>query len=161
MPRNLLRNDHLTLCWTPIPQPTNPLWLNHQMGDTALAYKISNLLMHLLCVVLLYGLMLRLGVSRTTAVIDRSVQATSGRRGAYSTHCAQSTQTNRKQRPWHDQQRVQHDPLGLEQRPHNALASYYALGMAHVRYLIMYCNTCYAYSFTLHRLCTSSPTLLP
>lgn len=24
------------------------LWLNHQMGDTALAYKLSNLLMHLL-----------------------------------------------------------------------------------------------------------------
>lgn len=51
------------------------LWLNHQMGDTALAYKISNLLMHLLCVVLLYGLMLRLGVSRTTAVIASSIFA--------------------------------------------------------------------------------------
>ncbi|EIK45319.1 hypothetical protein O59_001997 [Cellvibrio sp. BR] len=51
------------------------LWLNHQMGDTALAYKLSNLLMHLLCVVLLYGIMLRLGVAKTTALIASSIFA--------------------------------------------------------------------------------------
>ncbi|HLS97396.1 MAG TPA: hypothetical protein VK018_01600, partial [Porticoccaceae bacterium] len=45
------------------------LWLNHQMGDSALAFKISNLLMHLVCTALLYGLMLRLGVATTAALI--------------------------------------------------------------------------------------------
>jgi len=51
------------------------LWLNHQMGDTALAYKISNLLMHLMCIALLYGLMLRLGVTKITALIASSIFA--------------------------------------------------------------------------------------
>ena len=51
------------------------LWLNHQMGDTALAYKISNLLMHLLCIALLYGLMLRLGIAKNIAVIASSIFA--------------------------------------------------------------------------------------
>ncbi len=51
------------------------LWLNHQMGDTALAYKISNLLMHLLCVALLYGLMLRMGVAKTAALLASSIFA--------------------------------------------------------------------------------------
>lgn len=51
------------------------LWLNHQMGDTALAYKISNLLMHLICIALLYGLMLRLGVTKTAALIASSIFA--------------------------------------------------------------------------------------
>lgn len=51
------------------------LWLNHQMGDNALAYKISNLLMHLLCVALLYGLMLRLDVNKTVALIASSIFA--------------------------------------------------------------------------------------
>lgn len=51
------------------------LWLNHLMGDTALAYKISNLVMHLLCVALLYGLMLRLGVSIMAALIGSSIFA--------------------------------------------------------------------------------------
>lgn len=51
------------------------LWLNHQMGDTALAYKISNLLMHLMCIALLYGLLLRLGVSKTAALIASSMFA--------------------------------------------------------------------------------------
>jgi len=51
------------------------LWLNHQMGDTALAYKISNLLMHLLCIALLYGLMLRLGIAKNIALIASSIFA--------------------------------------------------------------------------------------
>ncbi|MDO8343276.1 MAG: phospholipid carrier-dependent glycosyltransferase [Cellvibrio sp.] len=51
------------------------LWFNHLMGDSALAYKISNLLMHLLCVALLYGLMLRLGVARITALLAASIFA--------------------------------------------------------------------------------------
>ncbi|AQT59741.1 glycosyltransferase family 39 protein [Cellvibrio sp. PSBB023] len=51
------------------------LWLNHQMGDTALAYKLSNLFMHLLCVALLYGVMLRVGVTKTTALIAASLFA--------------------------------------------------------------------------------------
>jgi hypothetical protein len=51
------------------------LWLNHQMGDTALSYKISNLLMHLMCVALLYGLLLRLGVTKTAALIASSIFA--------------------------------------------------------------------------------------
>jgi|GEM_PF-3482090 len=51
------------------------LWLNHQMGDSALAYKISNLLMHLLCIALLYGLMLRLDADKTAALIASSIFA--------------------------------------------------------------------------------------
>lgn len=51
------------------------LWLNHQMGDTALPYKISNLLMHLLCVALLYGLLLRLDATKITALIGSSIFA--------------------------------------------------------------------------------------
>lgn len=51
------------------------LWLNHQMGDTALPYKISNLLMHLLCILLMYGLLLRLGVSKTATLIASSIFA--------------------------------------------------------------------------------------
>lgn len=51
------------------------LWLNHQMGDTALPYKVSNLLMHLLCVALLYGLLLRLGASKTATLVASSVFA--------------------------------------------------------------------------------------
>lgn len=51
------------------------LWLNHQMGDSALAFKISNLLMHLVCTALLYGLMLRLGVATTAALIASSIFA--------------------------------------------------------------------------------------
>jgi hypothetical protein len=51
------------------------LWLNHQMGDTALPYKISNLLMHLLCVALLYGLLLRLSVSKSAALVASSIFA--------------------------------------------------------------------------------------
>lgn len=51
------------------------LWLNHQMGDTALPYKISNLVMHLLCTALLYGILLRLGVVRNVALIGTSIFA--------------------------------------------------------------------------------------
>ncbi|HSC67005.1 MAG TPA: glycosyltransferase family 39 protein [Cellvibrio sp.] len=51
------------------------LWLNHQMGDTALPYKISNLCMHLLCIALLYGLMLRLGVASNIALLGSSIFA--------------------------------------------------------------------------------------
>lgn len=51
------------------------LWLNHYMGDTALAYKISNLCMHLMCITLLYGLMLRLSVSKIPALIASSIFA--------------------------------------------------------------------------------------
>lgn len=51
------------------------LWANHQMGDSALAYKISNLVMHLLCIALLYGLMLRLGVAKIAALISSSIFA--------------------------------------------------------------------------------------
>lgn len=51
------------------------LWLNHQMGDSALPYKISNLLMHLCCVVLLYGLLLRLGATKIAALIASSTFA--------------------------------------------------------------------------------------
>ncbi len=51
------------------------LWLNHQMSDSALAYKISNLVMHLLCITLFYGLMLRLGVAKIAALIASSIFA--------------------------------------------------------------------------------------
>lgn len=51
------------------------LWLDHQLGDTALPYKTSNLLMHLLCITLLYSLMLRLGVSRTIALLASAIFA--------------------------------------------------------------------------------------
>lgn len=51
------------------------LWANHQIGDSALAYKISNLVMHLLCIALLYGLMLRLGVAKIAALIASSIFA--------------------------------------------------------------------------------------
>lgn len=51
------------------------LWFNHLMGDSAITYKISNLLMHLMCITLLYGLMLRLGIAKTTALIASSVFA--------------------------------------------------------------------------------------
>lgn len=51
------------------------LWFNHLMGDSAIAYKISNLFMHLLCTSLLYGLMLRLGVARINALIASSIFA--------------------------------------------------------------------------------------
>ncbi len=51
------------------------LWLNHLMDDSAIAYKISNLLMHLLCVVLLFGLLRRLGVGKTLALFSSSLFA--------------------------------------------------------------------------------------
>lgn len=51
------------------------LWLNSRMGDSALAYKISNLLMHLLCVALVYGLLLRLGAAKITALVASSLFA--------------------------------------------------------------------------------------
>ncbi len=51
------------------------LWLNHQMSDSALAYKISNLLMHLLCTLLVYGLIRRLGAAKTTALVATSIFA--------------------------------------------------------------------------------------
>lgn len=51
------------------------IWLNHQMGDSALAYKITNLFIHLLCVALLYGLILRLGVSKISALVASSIFA--------------------------------------------------------------------------------------
>ncbi len=51
------------------------LWLNHHMGDSALAYKISNLFIHLMCIALLYGLMLRLGVAKIAALIASSIFA--------------------------------------------------------------------------------------
>jgi hypothetical protein len=51
------------------------LWLNHQMGETALPYKISNLLMHLICIALVYGLLLRLDVNKTVALIASSIFA--------------------------------------------------------------------------------------
>lgn len=51
------------------------LWANHQMGDTALPYKISNLAMHLMCIALLYGLLLRLGVSRNATLVASAIFA--------------------------------------------------------------------------------------
>ena len=48
------------------------LWLNHQMGDTAIPYKLSNIAMHLLCVVFMYLIMLRLGVEKIAALIGVS-----------------------------------------------------------------------------------------
>lgn len=51
------------------------LWLNHHMGDSALAYKISNLFMHLMCIALLYGLMLRLGAAKSAALIASGIFA--------------------------------------------------------------------------------------
>ncbi len=48
------------------------LWLNHQMGVTALPYKLSNIAMHLLCVVFVYLIMLRLGAEKIAALIGVS-----------------------------------------------------------------------------------------
>lgn len=45
------------------------LWFNHLMGDTALAFKITNLALHLGCVLLLYVLLMRIGVSKLTNLI--------------------------------------------------------------------------------------------
>lgn len=48
------------------------LWLNHQMGDTAIPYKLSNIAMHLLCVLLVYLMMLRLGIEKIAALMGVS-----------------------------------------------------------------------------------------
>lgn len=48
------------------------LWLNHQMGETAVPYKLSNIAMHLLCVVFLYLILLRLGIEKVAALIGVS-----------------------------------------------------------------------------------------
>ena len=45
------------------------LWLNHQMGETAIPYKLSNIAMHLLCVVFVYLIMLQLGIEKIAALI--------------------------------------------------------------------------------------------
>jgi len=39
------------------------LWFDHQLGDSAIPYKATNVLLHLVCTVLLYGLIRRLGAA--------------------------------------------------------------------------------------------------
>jgi protein O-mannosyl-transferase len=51
------------------------LWLNHLMGDTALAFKITNLFLHLGCVLLLYILLMQIGISKLTNIIATSIFA--------------------------------------------------------------------------------------
>lgn len=51
------------------------LWFNHQMGDSALAYKITNLFFHLLCTGLLYALLRRLGLAFVPTMIGTLVFA--------------------------------------------------------------------------------------
>lgn len=51
------------------------LWLNHLMGDTALPFKITNLILHLGCVILLYILLAKLGVSKVANLLASSVFA--------------------------------------------------------------------------------------
>ena len=51
------------------------LWLNHLMGDTALSFKVTNLFLHLGCVLLLYILLMRIGLSKATNIIATSIFA--------------------------------------------------------------------------------------
>lgn len=51
------------------------MWANYQMGESALAFKVTNLLLHLISIIILHGLMLRLGTGRVAAFIGAAVFA--------------------------------------------------------------------------------------
>ena len=51
------------------------LWLNHTMGDTALPFKLSNLGMHLLCIVFVYLLLIRLRIGKGVALVASALFA--------------------------------------------------------------------------------------
>ena len=72
--------DALTVFTHPFGREYRPLvrlslWINHQMGDSAIPFKITNLVLHLICVVLVYALLLRLGSERTVAIVASSIFA--------------------------------------------------------------------------------------
>src|SRR6188508_1147538 len=49
------------------------LWFNHLMGDTALPYKVTNLILHLLTTLLIYVILNRCNFSRWASILGAAI----------------------------------------------------------------------------------------